>query len=424
MKNIEISFQGIEGIDAKCADAARNTLLTKSGPGADFTGWVDLPVDYDKDEFARIKAAAEKIRSDSDILIVCGIGGSYLGAAAAIDFLKGTMLNINALQGREPLQIYFAGNNMSPSYISSIVEIIGDHAFSVNVISKSGTTMETSVSFRIFKEMLEKKYGAEGAAKRIYATTSRDTGALKALSDKNGYETFIIPDDIGGRYSVLTAVGLLPIAATGCDIDALMQGAADMRSYLLSDESDEAKCYAVARQNLYKKGKMIEIFASYDPDLRMIGEWNKQLFGESEGKDGKGIFPASVNLTADLHSMGQMIQDGERNIFETVINVAEPYKDICIPAFEDDFDGLKYVEGKPVSMLNEAAMTGTAIAHLSNDVPQIRITIPKRDEYSLGSLFYFLEFSCGVSAYIEGVNPFNQPGVEEYKKQIKILLKK
>ena len=326
----------------------------------------------------------------------------------------------------DDIEVYFTGNNMSPAYIKDVIEIIGDRDFSVNVISKSGTTMETSISFRIFKKMLEDKYGREAAAGRIYATTDKARGALKGLSDKEGYETFVVPDEIGGRYSVLTAVGLLPIAAAGCDIDALMAGAASMREELTEkpEELNEALCYAALRQQLYDWDKYIEIFANYDPDLRLLGEWLKQLFGESEGKENFGIFPASVNFTSDLHSMGQMIQEGERNIFETVINVEKEPQDLTIPAFEEDFDGFKYLEGQPVSLLNQTAVNGVAIAHMEGDVPQVYIGVPDKTEFSLGELFYFFEFVCGVSAYIEGVNPFNQPGVEAYKKSIKELLAK
>lgn len=419
MENLKLHFEGI-GTVKEDPKEARETLINGTGAGADFTGWVMLPRDYDKAEFAAIKEAAAEIRENSKVLVVCGIGGSYLGAAAAIEFLRGAMAN--SKPGN--LEIYFAGNNMAPAYIADIVDAVKDKDFSVNVISKSGTTMETSISFRIFKKILEDKYGKEAAAKRIYATTDKARGALKELSTKEGYRTYVVPDNVGGRYSVLTAVGLLPIAAAGGDIDALMAGAEGMRKYLTETarESNQALDYAATRQHLYKQGKVIEIFANYDPDLRLFGEWLKQLFGESEGKDEKGIFPASVNLTSDLHSMGQMIQDGERNIFETVINVEKPLRDIEIPAFDDDFDGFGYLEGKGVSLLNETAVKGTAKAHLDGGVPQIRVDVKDRSEKSLGELFYFFEFVCGVSAYLEGVNPFDQPGVEEYKKNIKALL--
>lgn len=433
MKHITLGIQGIEELPdyeaeqfAEEALFAKETLINKSGPGSEFTGWVDLPENYDREEFARIKRAAEEIRQNSRALVVCGIGGSYLGAAAAIDFLKGSMYNLKQEGEDGALRIFFAGNNMSPSYIKDVLALVTEHDFSVNVISKSGTTMETSVSFRIFKKALEEKYGKEEAAKRIYATTDKEKGALKALADKEGYQTFVVPDDIGGRYSVLSAVGLLPIAAAGCDIDLLMAGAASARKELLEGEDpyNEAVAYAALRQELYEWDRYIEIFVNYDPDLRMFAEWLKQLFGESEGKEGYGIFPASLNFTSDLHSMGQLIQEGERNLFETVIHVKNAPQDLVIPAFEEDFDGLQYLEGKPVDLLNQTAVEGTAGAHLAGDVPQIRIEIPDRSEFSLGELFYFFEFACGVSAYIEGVNPFDQPGVEAYKKNIKELLAK
>ena len=434
MKNLNIKFDGLDWliddeIDQFNEEAllAKQILLQKKGPGAEFTGWVDLPVNYDREEFARVKRAAEKIRSDSDVLIVCGIGGSYLGAAAAIDFLNGAMANLKIKSGlKNGPEIYFAGNNMSPAYICDILELVKDKDFSVNVISKSGTTMETSISFRIFKKALEDKYGKEEAAKRIYATTDKAKGALKKLSDEEGYEEFVVPDDIGGRYSVLTAVGLLPIAAAGGDIDELMKGASDMREELLhdDDEIDDALAYAATRQQIYDWDKLIEIFVNYDPDLRLFAEWLKQLFGESEGKEEFGIFPASLNFTSDLHSMGQMIQEGERTIFETVINIEKEPADVLIPAFEEDFDGFKYLEGKPVSLLNQTAVEGVAAAHINGDVPQIYIGVPERSAYMLGQLFYFFEYSCAISAYIEGVNPFNQPGVEAYKKSIKELLAK
>ena len=435
MKHLTIKFEGMDWLPEEEtlqfedeAVLASETLTGHKGPGAEFTGWVDLPVAYDKEEFARIEKAAQKIRKESQVLIVCGIGGSYLGAAAALDFLKGAMYNLKLRSGdiADDIEIYFAGNNMSPAYIKDVIAMIGDRDFSVNVISKSGTTMETSISFRIFRKMLEEKYGREGAAGRIYATTDKARGALKTLADKEGYETFVVPDEIGGRYSVLTAVGLLPIAAAGCDIRALMDGAASIREELMDDAEDQndALHYAAIRQQLYDWDKYIEIFVNYDPDLRLFGEWLKQLFGESEGKEGFGIFPASVNFTSDLHSMGQMIQEGERNIFETVINVENEPKDLLIPAFDEDFDGFQYLEGQSVSLLNQTAVSGVKLAHIAGEVPQVYIGVPDRTEYSLGQLFYFFEFVCGVSAYIEGVNPFNQPGVEAYKKSIKELLAK
>ncbi len=420
--SVEVLFNGVGEIALDSCES-RKTLVEGTGAGNDYIGWVNLPVNYDKEEFARIREAAERIRGNSKVLVVCGVGGSYLGPEAAIDFLKGKLSNLKAAAlGKDELQIYFTGNNLTPGYINDIVEMIGDKDFSVNVISKSGGTMETAVAFRIFRKLLEEKYGKEEAAKRIYATTSRNTGLLKAEAEKEGYETFIIPDDVGGRYSVFSPVGLLPLAAAGCDIDALMQGAKDMWEELQKPGKNAAMEYAEARQQLYRNGKKIEIFASYDPDLSEINEWLKQLFGESEGKDGKGIFPAGVSLTNDLHSMGQMIQEGERTIFETVIRVKDQYQGLTVPAFETDFDKLGYMEGKPVAIMNDAAVQGVMDAHLSGGVPQIRITIPKKDEHSLGELFYFFEYACGVSAYISGVNPFNQPGVEAYKKNIKVIL--
>lgn len=404
--------------------AAKATLLEKTGEGAEFTGWVDRPTDYDKEEFAEIKKAAAKIQGDSEVLIVTGIGGSYLGARAAVDFLYGADANLYKEASKDKsLQIIFTGNSLSAKQVEEILAFIKDKDYSVNVISKSGTTMETAIAFRIFKKAIEDKYGEE-AKDRIYVTTDKSKGALKELSDKQGYKTFVVPDDIGGRYSVLTAVGLLPIAAAGADIDKLMEGAAKERERLISDDESNALRYAWLRQDLYGKGKDIELFAAYEPDLRQFMEWLKQLFGESEGKDGKGIFPASVCYTTDLHSMGQMVQDGKRNLFETTIKIEDAGTDITLPAFEEDFDGFKYLEGKPLGILNDVAIEGTTLAHLEGGVPGIIISAKKRDEESLGELFYFFEFVCGVSAYIEGVNPFNQPGVEAYKKNIKELLAK
>ncbi len=428
MMSIEFKYDGIGDIDTD-GRGAEEILLSKSGKGCEFTGWVDLPVDYDKEEFGRILRAAEKIRKESDILIVCGIGGSYLGAEAAMDFLKGKLANLKAASGKsntkddKDLLVFFTGNNLAPGRLKVIMELVGDRDFSVNVISKSGGTMETAVAFRIFRKMLEERYGVEEASKRIYATTSKDTGLLKAEAERMGYETFIIPDDVGGRYSVLTAVGLLPLAAAGCDIRALMAGAADMRAELMSARgSNIAVRDAQIRQQLYKEGKKIEIFASYDPEMAGINEWLKQLFGESEGKDKKGIFPVGVSLSNDLHSMGQMIQEGERIIFETVIDIKEQDTLIKVPAFDTDFDKLGYLEGKPVSFINACAKEGTYAAHLAGGVPQIRFTFEKKNEYSLGELFYFFEYACAVSAYMMDVNPFNQPGVEAYKKNMKGLL--
>ncbi len=396
---------------------AYEKLTKKSGAGAEFTGWVDLPEDYDKEEFERIKKAAKKIRSDSDALVVIGIGGSYLGACAACDFLKGEDYNM-----LEKPQILFAGNSLSAEKTENILKILEGKDYSINVISKSGTTMETALAFRIFRSAIEEKYGIEEAGKRIYVTTDKKRGALKELSDREGYESFVVPDDIGGRYSVLTAVGLLPIAAAGGDIDLLMKGAAEERKMLLEDMDNQAVRYALARQKLYGLGKAIELFAIFDPDLGKFTEWLKQLFGESEGKGGKGLFPAAVRYTTDLHSMGQMVQDGERNLFETVINAEESEAVLKVPHFAEDFDGYQYLEGKNVSIFNDCAVEGTIKAHQDGGVPGIKINFKNKDEENLGGLFYFFEFACGISAYLEEVNPFDQPGVEAYKKNIKTLL--
>lgn len=406
--------------------AANRTLLEKSGEGKEFTGWVDLPVNYDRNEFQRIREAAAKIRSCSKVLVVIGIGGSYLGAKAAIEVLNGGFYNENSIVSRQGCEVYFAGNNISGRYLQGLIDLIGDRDFSVNVISKSGTTTEPAIAFRIFKEMLEKKYGKEGAAKRIYATTDKARGALKQLSDANGYETFVVPDDIGGRYSVLTAVGLLPIAAAGFDIDELMGGAAEERMDLLGEPfaENDALLYAAYRNAFYRKGKKIEILANYEPGLHYVSEWWKQLYGESEGKDGKGIYPASVDLTTDLHSMGQFIQDGERILMETVINVENPGSNIIVKEEENDLDGLNYLAGKDMDYVNQQAMNGTIMAHVDGGVPNMMIRIPDLSERTLGALFYFFEYACGVSGYTLKVNPFNQPGVESYKKNMFMLLGK
>ena len=406
--------------------AASKVLLDKSGEGNDFLGWVDLPVDYDREEFKRIKEAAAKIRSDSKVLVVIGIGGSYLGAKAAIEALMPNFYNEASAASGEGCEIYFAGSSISARYLENLVKLIGDRDFSVNVISKSGTTTEPAIAFRIFKEMLENKYGIEGAAKRIYATTDKQKGALKKLADANGYETFVVPDDIGGRYSVLTAVGLLPIAAAGLNIDAMMEGAEDERMQLMAapfGENDALK-YAAYRNALYRKGKEVEILANYEPALHYVSDWWKQLYGESEGKGGKGIFPASVDLTTDLHSMGQYIQDGNRILMETVICVDDARCDLKVGYDENDLDGLNYLAGKTIDYVNKQAMTGTIMAHVDGSVPNMMIHLPALDEYSLGQLFYFFEYACGISGYTLGVNPFNQPGVESYKKNMFALLGK
>lgn len=391
-----------------------------------FLGWIDLPVNYDKEEFARIKKSAEKIKSDSDVLLVIGIGGSYLGARAAIEFLGHNFFNMVSKEIRKAPEIYFVGNNLSSTYIQGLIDVIGDRDFSINMISKSGTTTEPAVAFRVFKELLEKKYGKKEAGKRIYCTTDKAKGALKNLANEEGYESFVVPDDVGGRFSVLTAVGLLPIAVSGADIDQLMAGAAAARKRSLENafEDNDALLYAAIRNILLRKGKSVEITASYEPSLLYIGEWWKQLFGESEGKDGRGLFPASVTLTADLHSMGQFIQDGSRIMFETVLDVEKPTHDIVIQEEEVDLDGLNYLAGKTVDFINKSAMNGTAIAHTDGDVPNLKFTIPSQDAFSLGELFYIYEFACGVSGYVLGINPFDQPGVESYKKNMFALLGK
>lgn len=410
----------------KITEAARAELLGKEGAGNDFLGWIDLPVDYNKDEFARIKKAAEKIKRDSEVLVVIGIGGSYLGARAAIEFLRHNFYNMVSKEIRKTPEIYFAGNSISSTYLKHLIEVIGDRDFSVNIISKSGTTTEPAIAFRIFKEMLEKKYGKEEAAKRIYATTDKARGALKKLADEEGYEEFVVPDDVGGRFSVLTAVGLLPIAVSGADIDKLMEGAASGREAALNSafEENDALLYAAVRNILHRKGKSVEILANYEPSLHYVSEWWKQLYGESEGKDQKGIFPASVDLTTDLHSMGQFIQDGSRIMYETVLEVEESQEEIIIGEEPVDLDGLNYLAGKNVDFVNKSAMNGTILAHTDGNVPNLLVKIPRQDEYILGQLFYFFEFACGVSGYILGVNPFNQPGVESYKKNMFALLGK
>lgn len=416
----EISYMG------KLATDAKAQLLAKTGAGNDFLGWIDLPVDYDKEEFARIKKAAEKIQSDSEVLVVIGIGGSYLGARAAIDFLRHIFYNNVSKEIRKTPEIYYAGNNINSTYLKGLLDVIGDRDFSVNVISKSGTTTEPAIAFRVFKEKLEKKYGKEEAAKRIYATTDKEKGALKKLATEEGYETFVVPDDVGGRFSVLTAVGLLPIAVSGADIDKLMEGAAEGRKIALEQdfENNDALQYAAIRNILVRKGKYIEILANYAPSCHYISEWWKQLFGESEGKDQKGIFPAAVDLTTDLHSLGQFIQDGSRILFETVLNIGQPREELIINEEPVDLDGLNYLAGKNMDFVNKSAMNGSILAHTDGNVPNLMIKIPKQNEFYLGELFYFFEYACGISGYLLGVNPFNQPGVESYKKNMFALLGK
>lgn len=414
------------GYMSRLTEQAKDVLVSKNGAGNDFLGWIDLPVDYDKEEFSRIEKAAEKIKKDSDVLIVIGIGGSYLGARAAIEFLRHGFYNSLPKEKRRTPEIYYVGNSISSTYLQGVIDVIGDRDFSVNVISKSGTTTEPAIAFRIFKKMLEDKYGQEEAAKRIYATTDKARGALKDLANKEGYESFVVPDDVGGRFSVLTAVGLLPIAVSGADIKALMDGAASGRELALNEkfEDNEAMKYAAIRNILLRKGKSVEVLANYEPALHYIGEWWKQLYGESEGKDQKGIFPAAVDFTTDLHSMGQFIQDGARIMFETVMNVEEARETITIEKEAEDLDGLNYLAGKTMDFVNKSAMNGTILAHTDGNVPNLMIKIPKMDEFHLGQLFYFFEFACGVSGYILGVNPFNQPGVESYKRNMFALLGK
>ena len=405
---------------------AKEELVTKTGAGNDFLGWIELPSKYNKAEFARIKQAAEKIQSDPDVLLVIGIGGSYLGARAAIDFLRHSFYNNIPKSKRKTPEIYYVGNSISTQYMAHLKDVIGDRDFSINMISKSGTTTEPAIAFRVFKKMLIDKYGKKEADKRIYATTDKARGALKKVADEEGYEEFVVPDDIGGRFSVLTAVGLLPIAVSGADLDLLMKGARDMKKVCLEAEYEKnpALKYAAVRNILLRKGKSIEILANYEPALHYIAEWWKQLYGESEGKDQKGIFPASVDLTTDLHSMGQFIQDGQRTLFETVMELDGADCDIVIEKEDVDLDGLNYLAGKTVDFVNKSAMKGTCLAHTDGGVPQLKIYIPDRTEYSLGQLFYFFEFACGVSGYLLGVNPFNQPGVESYKKNMFALLGK
>ena len=400
---------------------AADMLANHNGPGGDFTGWVYLPRDYDKDEFARIKAAAKKIKEQSEVLVVIGIGGSYLGARAVVELLGSPNYN---LKKKDTPDIYFAGNGLSTDALLELIEIIGDRDFSVNVISKSGTTTEPAVAFRIFKAMLEEKYGKEGAKERIYATTDKARGALKGLADTEGYEEFVVPDDIGGRFSVLTAVGLLPIAAAGIDIDALMAGAAKaMEEFGKGGLDNQAWQYAAARHALYQQGKKIEMLACYEPNFRFFAEWWKQLYGESEGKEGKGLFPASVEFTADLHSMGQYIQEGKRLMFETVVKFA-PKGEFIIPNDPDNVDGLNFLSGKPLSFVAEQAMRGTILAHVDGGVPNVLIELPQISETSVGYLIYFFEYVCGLSGYLLKVNPFDQPGVEAYKKNMFALLGK
>ena len=415
-----INKEEIEKV-ASQVSLAHKTLTEGTGAGNDFLGWIDLPVNYDKDEFERIEKAADKIRNDSDVLVVIGIGGSYLGAKAAIDFLTGPFYNYTA-----KTQIIFAGNNISPNYLNSVVKCLEGKDVSLNVISKSGTTTEPAVAFRVLKKFMEDKYGKEEAKNRIYATTDKAKGALKNLADDEGYETFVVPVDVGGRFSVLTAVGLLPIAVCGADIKAMMQGAADAREMYASDDLETNECYqyAAVRNILHRKGKDVEMLVNYEPELQYFTEWWKQLYGESEGKDGKGIFPAGVSFSTDLHSMGQYIQDGRRMMFETVLCVEESKTDVIIGEDADNVDGLNFLAGKGMDYVNKKAFEGTYLAHNDGGVPNLIINIKRLDEYTFGQLVYFFEKACGISGYMLGVNPFNQPGVESYKKNMFALLGK
>lgn len=400
--------------------AAQDTLVNGTGAGNDFLGWLNLPVDYDRDEFARIKQAAKKIQQTCDVLIVIGIGGSYLGARAAIEFVNGQFYNQVRPEGIP--EVYFAGNNISSSYLNDIIKMIGDRDFCINIISKSGTTTEPAIAFRELKKLCESKYGKEGARERIFATTDKERGALKKLADDEGYETFIVPDDIGGRFSVLTPVGLLPMAAAGLDIDAVMAGAAAAREKYSHGSLHDCARYAALRNLLLFKGKSMEIMVNYEPSLVMLGEWLKQLFDESEGKDHKGLFVTSANFSTDLHSIGQFIQDGSRIMFETVLWVKEPRSEITIEHTEEDIDGLNYLAGQTVQHVNQKAYEGTLIAHMDGGTPNIILEIDRTDAWHFGYLVYFFEKACGISGYLLGVNPFNQPGVEDYKKNMFALL--
>ena len=407
-------------------ELANEVLTSKSGAGSDFLGWVDLPENYDKDEFARIKKAAEKIKNDSEVLIVIGIGGSYLGAKAAIEFLSHSFYNNLPKDKRKTPEIYFAGTNMSGVYLQHLIEVVGDRDFSVNVISKSGTTTEPAIAFRVFKKILEEKYGKEEAAKRIYATTDKAKGALKTLATAEGYETFVVPDNVGGRFSVLTAVGLLPIAAAGIDIDDLMAGAKDAMNDFTNKNMDENQAlqYAAVRNILHRKGKDLELMVNYEPRVHYLAEWWKQLFGESEGKEGKGLYPTSADFSADLHSLGQYIQQGQRLFFETVVSIGKPEVEFVIENDKENLDGLNFIAGKTLDYVNKKATDGVILAHVDGNVPNLGINIPEVTPYHLGYTFYFFEKACGVSGYLLGVNPFDQPGVEAYKKNMFALLGK
>ena len=413
----EDEYKGV----APLVTAAHASLEAKNGLGSDFLGWVDLPTNYDKEEFARIKAAAEKIKKTCDVLVVIGIGGSYLGARAAIEFLKSPLYNNLS---KDTPDIYFVGNSINPTYLNEVLAISDGKDVCVNIISKSGTTTEPALAFRIFKQMLEKKYGKDGAKERIFATTDKAKGTLKELSDTQGYETFVVPDDVGGRFSVLTAVGLLPIAAAGCDIDKLMEGARKAQNAYAKDDNNDCYKYAAIRNILARKGKSVEMLVSYDPAFTMMGEWFKQLFGESEGKDDKGIFPSSATFSTDLHSLGQFIQDGSKIMFETVVDILKPKKDLWLENDAENLDGLNFLTNQNMSVVNKKAFQGTILAHTEGGVPNIVIEVDTPDEENLGELIYFFEKAVAVSGYMMGVNPFNQPGVESYKKNMFALLGK
>ena len=427
---MELKLTGLQGFVGEAelqnmapqVEAAQTVLHSRSGAGNEFLGWLDLPENYDREEFARIKAAAKKIQNSCEVLVVIGIGGSYLGARAAIEFVNGQMYN-----GVRPAgipEVYFVGSSISSAYLNDVVKIIGARDFCINVISKSGTTTEPAIAFRIFKKLIEERYGKEGAKERIFATTDQARGALKKLADDEGYETFVVPDDVGGRFSVLTAVGLLPMAAAGVDIDAAMAGAAAARQAFAEGVSHDCAKYAALRNILYRKGKGVEILVNYEPALVMLGEWFKQLFDESEGKDHKGIFATSANFSTDLHSIGQFIQDGTRSMFETVVWVKEPRSESFIEETAEDIDGLNYLAGKSVQFVNAKAYQGTLIAHMDGGTPNIILEIDKADAWHFGYLVYFFEKACGISGYLLGVNPFDQPGVEAYKKNMFALLGK
>ncbi|ARF68774.1 glucose-6-phosphate isomerase [Paenibacillus larvae subsp. pulvifaciens] len=423
-----LTFMSSHEVDylADQVKTAHDLLHNQSGAGSDFLGWIDLPVNYDKEEFACIQKAAKQIQSDSDALVVIGIGGSYLGARAAIEMLTHSFYNQLPKEKRSTPEIYFVGQNISSTYVNHLLQVLEGKDFSVNVISKSGTTTEPAIAFRIFREVLEKKYGKEGARKRIYATTDREKGALKKLANEEGYESFIIPDDVGGRFSVLTPVGLLPIAVAGINIEEMMKGAADAREEYSTPElaQNASYQYAAVRNALHRKGKAIEILVNYEPSLHYISEWWKQLFGESEGKDQKGIYPSSVDFTTDLHSMGQFIQEGSRNLFETVLLVEEVQEQITIGEDKDNLDGLNFLSGKTMDFVNKKAFEGTMLAHTDGGVPNLIVKLPDMSAYTFGYMVYFFEKACGISGYLSGVNPFDQPGVEAYKKNMFALLGK